>query len=161
MVAVHAYSTPKPGGQINWQKEIDDIYPRFFDNMSKVRLTMSSILLSIQSKCAISISPLAVEVQQLYNFSAQEEALSGTDLHLLDALNTQVVYSIVPYTVGSHRDVTKTGCARELIECKACLIWPSRSKVGTVSYVPALGRGGAGPGTFTVMIVDHPPKKIV
>jgi hypothetical protein len=162
MVAVHAYSTPKPGGQIDWRKEIDDIYPRFFDNMSKVRSTMSSILLSIESKCAICISPLAVKVQQLYNFSAREEALSGTDLRLMDALSKQVVYSIVPYTVGSHRDVTKTGCAREFIECKACLIWPSRSKLGTTfSYVPALGRGGAGPGTFTVMIVDHPQKKIV
>jgi hypothetical protein len=119
---------------------------------------MSGILLSLHSQCAISISPLAVQVQQYYNFSAQQESLSVVDLHLLDALNTQVVYSIVPYTVGSHRDVTKTGCARELIECKAYLIWRARSKLGSV-YVPALGRGGAGPGTYTVMIVDHPQKK--
>jgi hypothetical protein len=29
MVAVYPYSTPKPGGQINWEKELDHIYPFF------------------------------------------------------------------------------------------------------------------------------------
>jgi hypothetical protein len=158
MVAVHPYSTPKPGGQINWEKEIDSIYPCFFDNMSKVRSTMSGILISIQSKCSINISPLAVQIQQMYNFNAQDEANTSTDVRPLDILNTQVVYSLVPYTVGNHRDVTKTGCARELIECKACLVWPEKSKLIGSAYVPALGRGGAGPGVYTVMIVDHPKK---
>jgi hypothetical protein len=29
MVTVYPYSTPKPGGQINWEKELDHIYPFF------------------------------------------------------------------------------------------------------------------------------------
>jgi hypothetical protein len=97
----------------------------------------------------------------MYNFNAQDEANTSTDVRPLDILNTQVVYSLVPYTVGNHRDVTKTGCARELIECKACLVWPEKSKLIGSAYVPALGRGGAGPGVYTVMIVDHPKKKYV
>jgi hypothetical protein len=159
MVAVYSYSTPKPGGQINWEKEIDCIFPLFFDNMSKVCSTMSSILISIQFKCSISISPVAVQVQQMYNYSAHDEANTSRDVHPLDILNTQVVYSLVPYTVGNHRDVTKTGCARELIECKACIAWPEKSNLLGCSSLPALGRGGAGPGIYTVMIVDHPSKK--
>jgi hypothetical protein len=95
----------------------------------------------------------------MYNYSAQYEANTKTDVHPLDILNTQVVYSFVPYTVGNHRDVTKTGCARELIECKACIAWPKKSKLTGCASVPALGRGGGGPGIYTVMIVDHPPKK--
>jgi hypothetical protein len=35
MVTVYLYSTLKPGGQINWEKELDHIYP-FFYNMSRV-----------------------------------------------------------------------------------------------------------------------------
>jgi hypothetical protein len=95
----------------------------------------------------------------MYNNSAQNEANTKTDVHPLDILNTQVVYSFVPYTVGNHRDVTKMGCARELIECKACIALPEKSKLTGCASVSALGRGGAGPGIYTVMIVDHPPKK--
>jgi hypothetical protein len=85
---------------------------------------------------------------------------AGTKLRPLDVLKRQVVYSFVPYTVGNHQDVTKTGCERELIECKACIQWPANSVcAGSITSMQALGRGGAGPGMYTVMIVDHPQKK--
>jgi hypothetical protein len=76
---------------------------------------------------------------------------------ILEVLNKQVVYSFVAYTVGNHKDVTKTGVAKELIECKAFLHWPSKSVNGDNALL-ALGRGGMGPGQYTVMIVDHPEK---
>lgn len=74
----------------------------------------------------------------------------------LRILNNQVVYSLVPYTVGSHQDVTKKGVAKEFIECKACLQWNTKSNPAKVDI--ALGRGGSGPVIYTVMIVDHPKK---
>jgi hypothetical protein len=75
----------------------------------------------------------------MYNFNAQDEAnTTSTDVRPLDILNTQVVYSLVPYTVGNHRDVTKTGCARELIECKACLVWPGNPNLSDLLMCPRL-----------------------
>jgi hypothetical protein len=249
MAKVFPYSSPKPGGQVEWTKELDDIYPTFFDQMSKVRSTMSSILIALDTKCSITVSPLSVRVQNVYNSLARmssefspavvdvdidkqnpekcsekpvqpqcfsklsKSAIStireemsiiassprqikkrskkcrskttknsscqktvtkpttttnevtsslseaGTKLQPLDILKRQVVYSFVPYTVGNHQDVTKTGCERELIECKACIQWPAKSVcAGSITSMKALGRGGAGPGMYTVMIVDHPKK---
>jgi hypothetical protein len=76
---------------------------------------------------------------------------------LLGILNRQVIYSFVAYTVGNHKDVTKTNVAKELIECKAFLQWSSKCMPQS-SCPTALGRGGLGHGKFTVMIVDHPEK---
>jgi hypothetical protein len=38
-----------------------------------------------------------------------------------------VLYSIVAYPVGSHKDVTVQGVAQELMECKGRLTWPKMS----------------------------------
>jgi hypothetical protein len=168
MVATWVYSTPKQGGHVDWAKSLAETYPLFFSNMSKVRSTMSTILLSLNSKCLISISPVAANVQALYNMEARESLYNArvnsdqdfTTTMLLDILNKQVVYSMVPYTVGNHKDVTQNNCASELIECKACIQWPEKSVLmGANLTMPALGRGGAGPGIYTVMVVDHPKKK--
>jgi hypothetical protein len=117
----------------------------------------------------IRVSPRAVSVQEMYNQHAADEVQKynctetnhqPTDKdkpRMLDFLNKQVVYSFVAYTVGNHKDVTKTAAAKELIECKAYLRWSSQSISGQPAML-ALGRGGAGPGIFTVMIVDHPEK---
>lgn len=74
---------------------------------------------------------------------------------ILRVMNQQVVYSFVAYTVGNHQDVTKTNVSKELIECKAFLHWTSKSGMADDFYF-SLGRGGLGPGQFSVMIVDHP-----
>jgi hypothetical protein len=181
MVATWAYSTPKQGGQLHWQKHLDEMYPLFFARMSKVRSTMSSILLALDRKCSISISPIAANIQAIYNYEAREHCFTkNANLkdtrkqvpdsdseefqfreNYLEFLKKQVVYSFVAYTVGNHKDVTQNNCARELIECKACIRWPQKSVLlGANAQSGALGRGGAGPGKFTVMIVDHPKKKI-
>lgn len=99
------------------------------------------------------------DMKQKNQLSKLQLSVSSSKLRPLDVLNRQVVYSFVPYTVGNHQDVTKSGCARELIECKACLRWPAKSVVGSNMSMTALGRGGAGPGVYTVMIVDHPKKQ--
>jgi hypothetical protein len=116
-------------------------------------------------------SPVAANVQALYNMEARESLYNArvngdqdgkvfTTTMLLDILGKQVVYSMVPYTVGNHKDVTQNNCANELIECKACIQWPEKSVlVGANLTMPALGREGAGPGNYTVMVVDHPKKK--
>jgi hypothetical protein len=158
LVAVHKYSTPKPGGHVHLTKEIDEKYPMFFERMSKVRSTMASILISLRLKSCINISPIAAHVQKQYNNAARIQASSLVHSTILDHLKQQVVYSFVAYTVGNHKDVTKKGCAGELIECKACIQWPEKSFFGSQA-MPARGRGGAGPGIFTVMIVDHPNNK--
>jgi hypothetical protein len=160
MVSVHQYSSPKIGGQMKWKPKIHDIFPEFFDTMSKVRSTTSRILISLKAKCHINISPRAASVQEMYNEQARKTLSHGssTTMRPIDILNQQIVYSFVAYTVGNHKDVTKSGVSRELIECKACLKWPAKSVVGT-QVMPALGRGGAGSGIYTVMIVDHPSKK--
>jgi hypothetical protein len=97
--------------------------------------------------------------QEQLNLQARYKNLESFGaISVLDVLNKQVVYSFVAYTVGNHKDVTKTGVSKELIECKAFLHWPARSVNGDKSSM-AMGRGGMGPGQYTVMIVDHPPKK--
>jgi hypothetical protein len=127
MVSVHAYSTPKQGGHARWTQQLNAIYPSFFDNMSKVRSTMASILTAIQNKGGICISPRAVAIQQQSNVEALRCAFLNKNICPMKFLNQQVVYSLVPYTVGSHKDVTKHNCAKEFIECKACIRWPSKS----------------------------------
>jgi hypothetical protein len=89
--------------------------------------------------------------------SSVAEILSKKRDSVLGILNRQVIYSFVAYTVGNHQDVTKTNVPKELIECKAFLRWLSKSMPES-SCQSALGRGGMGPGIFTVMIVDHPKK---
>jgi hypothetical protein len=56
---------------LNGEKDLDDIYPTFFDQMSKVRFTMSSILIALESKSSITVSPFSVRVQNFYNSQAR------------------------------------------------------------------------------------------
>lgn len=159
LVAVHPYSTPKPGGHVYWDKALDEKYPGFFERMARVRSSMACILIALNSKANINISPIAARVQEKYNNEARFESSRFSDnTSPLDHLKQQVVYSFVAYTVGNHKDVTQKGCARELMECKACIQWPEKSFFGSTA-MPALGRGGSGPAIYTVMIVDHPKKK--
>jgi hypothetical protein len=108
----------------------------------------------------IKISPRAIANQEKYNQIVKVTSQSCTDrtLSILNVMNKQVVYSFMAYTVGNHKDVTKKNVPKELIKCKAFLHWPDRStKIVYDSTLPALGRGGKGPGQFTVTtIVDHP-----
>jgi hypothetical protein len=158
-ISVSPYSTPKRGGALRYNAEISMAYPLLFDRMSKVRFTMVSILESINQKYGISISPVACQNQKKYNTAAECLVKNKQALRVINVLNRQVVYSFVAYTVGIHKDVTKNGVAKELIECKGLIQWPSRSfQRSKNSSSIALGRGGAGPGVFTVMIVDHPEK---
>jgi hypothetical protein len=91
--------------------------------------------------------------------SSLDSSVERNEKHdmVLHILNRQVIYSFVAYTVGNHKDVTKTNVPKELIECKAFLPWSSRF-MHQSSCPTALGRGGLGHGKFTVMIVDHPQK---
>jgi hypothetical protein len=131
---------------------------------------MARVIIGMQkTNRYINISPRAISAQERYNKQAQQQTPqkgSSEDIDvgehhsssILHAMNQQVVYSFVGYTVGNHKDVTKTNVSKELIECKAFLSWPSRSFTATEESTTALGRGGLGPGQFTVMIVDHPKK---
>jgi hypothetical protein len=131
---------------------------------------MARVIIGMQkTNRYINISPRAIAAQERYNKQAKwqtSEKGSSDDVDvgehhsssILYAMNKQVVYSFVGYTVGNHKDVTKTNVSKELIECKAFLSWPSRSFIATEETTTALGRGGLGPGHFTVMIVDHPEK---
>jgi hypothetical protein len=159
-VKIWHYSTPQVGGQFDYDKEHSDRFPSFFDRMSMVRSTFPRIVASLQeSNRFIEISPRAMANQEQLNLQARYENLKSCGaISVLEVLNKQVVYSFVAYTVGNHKDVTKTGVSKELIECKAFLHWPARSVNGD-KFLMAKGRGGMGPGQYTVMIVDHPKKK--
>jgi hypothetical protein len=132
---------------------------------------MARVIIGMQqTNRYINISPRAIAAQEGYNQEAKKQAQpkgcsddvvevgENRPWSLLDAMNEQVVYSFVGYTVGNHKDVTKTNVTKELIECKVLLSWPSRSISATQESTAALGREGLGPGHFTVMIVDHPQK---
>jgi hypothetical protein len=170
MVKTWPYSTPQIGGVFEWNANLSSRFPYFFDRMSMVRSTMARVIIGMQkTNRYINISPRAIAAQERYNKQAKwqtTEKGSSEDVDvgehhsssILYAMNKQVVYSFVGYTVGNHKDVTKTNVSKELIECKAFLSWPSRSFIATEETTTALGRGGLGPGQFTVMIVDHPEK---
>jgi hypothetical protein len=171
MVKTWQYSTPQIGGVFQWNAKQSSSFPHFFDRMSMVRSTMARVIIGMQqTNRYINISPRAIAAQERYNQLAKKHAKTkgcsedvvevreDRPLSFLHSMNQQVVYSFVGYTVGNHKDVTKTNVSKELIECKALLSWPSRSISVTEESTTALGRGGLGPGQFTVMIVDHPEK---
>jgi hypothetical protein len=160
MVFTWPYSTPQIGGVFKWDESHSVCFPLFFERMSKVRSTIARIISSMENENKfIKISPRAIAHQEKYNQIAQvapQNCSDGTS-SILDVMNKQVFDSFVAYTVGNHKDVTKKNVSKELVECKAFLHWPDRS----TNFVhdptlPALGRGGKGPGQFTVMIVNHP-----
>jgi hypothetical protein len=171
MVKTWQYSTPQIGGVFQWDAKLCSNFPHFFDRMSMVRSTMARVIIGMQqTNRYIHISPRAIANQERYNQEAKMQAKPkgfsedviavGEDppLSLLHSMNQQVVYSFVGYTVGNHKDVAKKNVSKEIIECKALLSWPSRSISVAEESTTALGRGGLGPGQFTVMIVDHPEK---
>jgi hypothetical protein len=160
MVVTWPYSTPQIGGVFEWDESHSVCFPLFFERMSMVRSTIPRIITSMENaNNFIKISPRAIAHQEKYNQIAQVASQNCNDgtSSILDVMNKQVVYSFVAYTVGNHKDVTKKNVSKELVECKAFLHWPDRStKFVHDPNMPALGRGGKGPGQFTVMIVDHP-----
>jgi hypothetical protein len=159
LVATWAYSTPKQGRHVDWAKPLAEMYPLFFSNMSEVCSVMSMILLSLNSKCLINISPVAANVQalynieareSLYNFQAKEQVANKPNdkvnpdhenpNHDFSTILLDLLSSMVPYRVGNHKDVTQNNCSSELIECKACIRWPEKSVLVGANLMPALGR---------------------
>jgi hypothetical protein len=111
------------------------------------------ILEEIHKLHHVNISPIARKRQLEYNARARNQGKSSFN-KVVSYHVSQVLYSVVAYPVGSHKDVTVKGVAQELIECKGRLTWPKMCTYDRNG--PPLGRGGAGRGIFTVMIVDHP-----
>jgi hypothetical protein len=110
-----------------------------------------------ETKTKIRIRKDFVWVNSSCDSSSLDSSVEKHDM-VLHILNHQVIYSFVAYTVGNHKDVTKTNVPKELINCKAFLPWSARCMPQT-SCPTALGRGGLGRrGKFTVMIVNHPQK---
>jgi hypothetical protein len=161
MVVIWPYSTPQIGGVFDWDESHSVFFPLFFERMSMVQSTIARIIISMANENKfIKISTRAIAHQEKYNQIAQvtsHNCSDGTSL-ILDVMNKQVVYSFMAYTVGNHKDITKENVSKELVKCKAFLHWPDRSTqfIHNPSTLPARGRGGKGPGQFTVMIVDHP-----
>jgi hypothetical protein len=150
------YSPPRKGGQLDATPETTtDLLPEFFLRMAMVRHLVPSVLHSLHIVHRVMISPIARDNQMRYALMAEHDSPTTNDI--FHQMAFQVTYSLVGYTVGSHKDVTHSGCEQEFIECKGMLVHPSEC-VGMPGNT-ALGRGGMGSGVYTYMIVDHPKKK--
>lgn len=66
-VCVHPYSTPRPGGQIEYDDELGKLYPYFFDRLSKFRSIVPEILSALCEEMGVCISPVALENQRKLN----------------------------------------------------------------------------------------------
>jgi hypothetical protein len=154
-VATITYSPPHPGGQLRKVEDVFRVAPDFFLRMAATRWTLPHILQALYLDTGTVISPIARDNQQMYNTIAFQNVI--TTLSGFENMINQVRYSFVPYTVGSHKDMTAAVSPQEFIECKALLKHPKKS-TSCEHQTIALGRGGFGGGIYGCMIVDHPEK---